>query len=157
MGDAADRRPIISRRSIYRLSKLFKKELFENTRFKMDNDTMMQLLDIISKDERAPNENKIPYGAAIRGMDNICDRLHNMGVWGTYYRLQAKQAITCAVIDKDNNGEIQNKKLLEIILPHKDRGARKEWIDKCASYLDKYERGESDTIFNKYLDVHRNS
>ena len=152
-----DQRPIISRPAIYRLSKIFKEELFANDRFRFDDKSMMTLLDILSKDHRAPNQNKIPYGQAIRGMNNIRDRLHKMGVWGSYYRLQAKQAITCGVIDRDNNGVIQNRKLLQIILPHKSRSARKEWIDNCALYLDAYEKGDSDTIFNKYLNVHRNS
>ena len=152
-----DHRPIISRTAMYRLSTLFKKELFENDRYRFDDKSMMTLLDIISKDDRAPNQNKIPYGQAIRGINNIRDLLHKMGVWGTYYRLQAKQAITCGVIDKDDNGVIQNQKLLRILLPHKSDSARKEWIKKCASYLDSYDKGDSDTIFDKYLNVQRNS
>ena len=56
-----------------------------------------------------------------------------MGVWGTYYRLQAKQTITCGVSEVDNNGTIEKRKLLGKMLPHKHADARKEWIDKCAS------------------------
>ena len=118
---------------------------------------MIQILDKIGRDQRAPSPHQIPYGSAVNAINKVTDLMHRMGTGGSYECKQARQAITCGVIDVNGNNDIVNMKLLKKILPHKDDKCRKQWINDCISYLDKYTKGESDTIFNKYHDLHRDS
>ena len=152
-----DTRRVISPTTIDTLSNNIKQQLYGNTRWKLDYKSILKILNKIGNDPRAPNPNKIPYGMAVHSINNVSDILHDMGVGGSYGCRQAKQALTCGVIDLDDNHKVLNMKLLKAILPHKKDRCRKEWIDKCISYLDAYKKKESDTIFNKYQDLHRNS
>ena len=152
----ADTRRIISKTSINRIANKLKTELFGNSRWKFDYNSMRKLLNRISSDQRAPNPHNIPYGMAIHGMNKIKNMMDDIGTGGTYNQRQAKQALSCGVMDMDNDA-LKNKDLLVHILPHTDDHCRNDWIDNCVSYLDAYRTGESDAIFNKYQDLHRNS
>ena len=131
--------------------------LFNNGEWTLTYEGMILLLNLLSKDERAPNPPKIQYGKAIQGVNNARNRLHQMGVRGSYHKQQAKQAICCAFMKLDESGRLTNEQFINKLLPHKDRGARDEYIKQCASQLQAYESAETDTIFNKYENITRDS
>ena len=153
-----DDRYIPRRSKLYEIARPLKEYLFANNEWKLDYTAFICLMDMVSKDARAPNPGyKIPLGQAIDGINNAHDRLHQLGTNGTYHKLQAKQAICCAVMKLDDNGSLRNKKLLRALLPHKDRNCRNKWIDQCVLLLNNYNQGKSDIFFNKYDDLQRDS
>ena len=131
--------------------------LFNNGEWTLTYEGMLLLLNLVSKDRRAPNPYKIQYGKAIEGINNARNRLHQIGVRGSHYKQQAKQAICCALMKLDDDGKLTNKPFINKLLPHKDRGSRDDYIKDCVSNLKAYESKESDTIFNKCENVTRDS
>ena len=114
-------------------------------------------MDIASRDSSAPNPHKIPYGQAIDGINNAKELLQDMGTGGTYLQLQSKQAITCSLLKLDDHNNVRNMKLMRKVLPHTYGTCRKDWVNKCASYLTNYRRNVSNVFVNKYENITRNS
>ena len=150
---------IISTGKIYEAGKAIKQYLFHNDKWTLDYKSMIVLFNYISKDPSAPNPHNIPYGSAIDATNNARCLLFEVGVKGSYHKLQAKQAITCALMKFDTEGTLVplNKKLLNVILPHKNDNCRDKWISQCEGYLKDYRAGKSDAIFNKYEHLTRDS
>ena len=152
-----DNRYIPRRSKLDQIAVPLKEYLFGNTKWRLDYNAIIYLLNCIAKDPRAPNPYKIPYGTAVDATNNSRDKLHQIGVKGSYGKLQTKQAICCGMMKLDEHGNLRNRTLFNKILPHEDNGKRKKWIDQCISILTDYNEGKSDAMFNKYQDLHRNS
>ena len=154
MGDI---RFIPDRRQLSRIAVSIKQYLFRNRQWRLDYNAFIYLMDCISKDPQAPTPYKIPYGLAIDATNNTREKLHQIGVKGSYDRLQTKQAICCGMMKLDEYGNLRNRNLFNKILPHTQNRSRKKWIDQCVSYLKDYTEGKSDAMFHKYEDLQRDS
>ena len=77
----------------------------------MDHECLMHIFDIVSRDPRAPNDNKVPWGEAITAVNSIKHIFDRIGTRGNYLQQQIKQGLTCAVLDLDNNNKVCNKEL----------------------------------------------
>ena len=80
---------------LYEISRELKQIIFRQP---INHKAMVQLLDIIGNDPRAPNPHKIPYGQAIDGICNARELMRDVGVGGTNLQNQSKQAITCCLM-----------------------------------------------------------
>ena len=80
-----------------------------------------------------------------------------MGIVGTNYQKQCKQAISCAIMNMDGDYNLQNGNLLKVLLPHTNKDCRKVWIQQCVGYLAEYRKGKSTVPFNKYENMTRDS
>ena len=155
MGD----RRIPGRTELYRISRELKGILFGNPDWRLNYTRMLELFDIISKDPRAPNPHKIPYGQAIDGAYNARKLLRDVGVLGSNLQKQSKQAITCAFMKLDSNYKVtgNNRKLLHKILPQRTADNRNKWINQCETYLTEYAKRNTNVFVNKYDNLRRNS
>ena len=74
-----------------------------------------------------------------------------MVVRGTQHKLQTKQAITCAVMEVDENGNAnkRSKKLLSKLLPHDNRDCTNDLLKQCISYLHDHQSGNSDAYLSR--------
>ena len=94
---------------------------------------------------------------AVDATNNVRNKLHRMGTGGSYYKLQGKQAICCAMMKLDDHGNLSNRKLFKAVLPHENDKCRKKWVDQCVSCLKDYNDGKSDALFNEYEGLQRDS
>ena len=145
------------RTELYKISRKLKRILFEDDKYILNHKSIVELFDIVSRDPRAPNPHKIPYGQAIDAAHNVRNIFHDLGVKGSYLQLQSKQAITCALMNLDSHYNLRNKKFINKMLPHKNDDNRDEWVRQCASYLSEYKKRNSKVFVNKYENMTRES
>ena len=147
---------VASKSKIYsEIAPTLKQYLFNNNEWTLDYNGFILLLNIISKD--APNPHELPYGKAIDGINKAKNNMTQIGVRGSYYMQQAKQAFGCMIMILDDDGKLVNKPFINKLMPHKDKNSRDKWINDCVSYLKDWQSGKSDTIFNKYENITRDS
>ena len=145
-----------SRATVYLIAAPIIQYIFQ---YEWNYEAMLLLMDIIANDPRTPNPHKIKFGNAIDGINNTKNRFQEIGVQGTWYKQQAKQAVACSLMKFDDDGNLHHRsnQLLNNLLPHKDRNSRDEWKHKCVTYLKDYQSGDGDTIFSKYDNITRDS
>ena len=143
---------------IYEIAAPLLEYLFANPDWVLDYNGMVLLLDIISKDPRAPNPNKIPYGQSFDAINNAKDLMADIGTGGTYNQKQAKQAICCSFMKLDGNYNLRNKGLIRKVIPHKPKSRHgTKWIKECRIYLTEYRKRNSNIFWNKHANLTRDS
>ena len=148
-----DNRYIPHRTKIYKIAADIKRILFYHDEYRMDHHSLMWILDIVSRDDAAPNNNHIPWGEAITAINSVKAVYDKIGVRGTYLQQQLKQGITCSLLDLDHNNKVCNKKLLKALLPHINRTARDNWITKCAAFKVQFDNDEINILCARYENI----
>ena len=141
--------------------------LFNDPEYRLTFDKVMWILDRISRSLHTPIPpitgdtfpKQVDWGTGIKALYNMQHRLQQLDTNGTFLQLQNKQAMTCGIMLTNNDGDVTSRgnKLLKAILPHKDRGCRKEWIDKCKSYLNAFIEDHTKPLCNTYDNIVRES
>ena len=117
--------------TVKRLAEKLNKEMFmsDDCYYRMED--IVRLLNQLSGYEKAPNPTGILWGSCITSMISMQQVMKQLGVQGTDIQQQVKQGMAASVLLLDKKYNVQNKKLIDHILPHKDDHCRNDFIDKC--------------------------
>ena len=89
-------------------------------------------MNYLSTKKQIPNELQILWGDAIKSMISIKNSLNKVGIRGNQLQQQNKQAILCSmIILNDDNKTIQNRKILNQIIPQKNISCKDNYIQTC--------------------------
>ena len=121
----------VSDRTIQRMAEKLNKDLFCNKRYYYDIKSIIKLLNQLSRYDRAPNPYNLDWGYGIASIQSVHDIMHKLDTRGTDIQQQVKQGIGASILVFKEDYDIDNKKLIDRILPHKDEQARDDWIQKC--------------------------
>ena len=141
-----------------RQARKLRKELFGHKKHYYDMDSIIKLFNQLSGYNNAPNPDKLTWGFCIATMQSVYTVMHKLGVKGTDIEQQVKQCVAAVLLVFDKDYSIVNKKLMDAILPHKDRTTRKDWLDKCVTrrmLLDIFD--DSEYFCGKHQQHDRNS
>ena len=142
--------------------------LFNSPDYRLTFDRVMWILDKVSRSEGAPiatttpigkKDKRIDWGTGITALYNMQHRCQQLDTGGTFLQLQCKQAMTCGVMLIGNNSNVtyRGRKLLKAVLPHTDKHCRRDWIDKCHTYLNKFLDDKSKALCDTYDNIVRES
>ena len=148
----------------YRISNEICDILFKPLRsgYQLTLDDVLQIINRISADKRAPRAPMKNWGDIIAAMFSMKQLLTALGTEGTNLQLQCKHAITCSVLDGGDGdalvigNALSNKVLLHDLLPHLS-WKRDKWIADCRQLRSDFESGNSRNICKLYEDAHHQS
>ena len=142
-----------------------KKKMFTNGRYYYHLDDVKRLLNILSSQDKrgrhnaAPNPQNIPWGDCLLSALAIKDSMTKIGVRGSKEQDNAKKVVvaSCTKLDANNN-EVQNKKLLRKLLPHKSPTAKDKYLKKCIERREKFEEtGDAEAFCHEVKEEERES